>query len=158
MPLDEEERQRAKEQLDTRFRCCNCGSEGNNVVRIHNQELFMSMREKPHYTLPAAILAQWIESQPDKWWSVDGDPLLTSIVDFPCPSDELAPMILREGKNLLLQDKNPASQAHGEVIGGDKLDGLADTSNRKHRKILRLSWSGSDVDWLLIEDEALVAR
>ena len=34
----------------------------------------MSVRDKPHYTLPAATLASWIESQPDQWWSVDGDP------------------------------------------------------------------------------------
>ncbi len=33
----------------------------------------MSVREKPHYTLSAAALAEWIEKQPDQWWSVDGD-------------------------------------------------------------------------------------
>ena len=117
----------------------------------------MSTKVGPYYTLPSATLAEWIERQPDKWWSVDGDPLLTSIVDFPCPSDELAPTIRREGKNLRLHDRNAASLAHGETIDADKIDGLADTSNRLHRKILRLSWSDSDVDWLLIEDEALVA-
>ena len=117
----------------------------------------MSMKEKPHYTLSAGALAEWLDSQPNKWWSVDGDPLLTSIVDFPCPSDELAPTIRRVGTNLLLQDKNPTSQAHGEEIAGDKLDELADISNRKHRKILRLSWADADVDWLLLEDEAMVA-
>jgi hypothetical protein len=118
----------------------------------------MGLREKPHYILPAATLAQWIENQPDKWWSVDGDPLLTSIVDFPCPSDELAPVIRRIGKNLLLPDKTPASQVHGEVVAMDRLDGLSDFSLRRRHKILRLSWEDSDVDWLLIEDEAMVAK
>jgi hypothetical protein len=117
----------------------------------------MSVRQKPHYTLSATTLAEWLESQPDKWWSVDGDPLLTSTVDFPCPSDELASEIRRVGKNLLLQDKNPGSQAHGEEIAGAQLDQLADTSGRRRRKIFRLSWADSDVDWLLLEDEAMVA-
>jgi hypothetical protein len=118
----------------------------------------MSMRQKPHYTLSAKTLADWLDSQPDKWWSVDGDPILTSIVDFPCPSDELAPGIRRIGKNLLLQDKNPASHAHGEEIGADKLDQLADTSNKKRRRIFRSSWEDADADWLLPDDEAMVAK
>ncbi len=118
----------------------------------------MSVKEKPHYTLPAAMLAGWIESQPEKWWSVDGDPLLTSIVDFPCPGDELAPAIRKVGKDLLLHDKNPASKAHGEPIAGDKLDEISDTGNRRRQKTLLLSWVGSDIDWLLIEDEALVPK
>jgi hypothetical protein len=117
----------------------------------------MTMKQKPYYTLAANTLAEWLENQPDKWWSVDGDPVLTSSVDFPCPSDELAPMVLRVGKNLLLQEKNPTSQAHGEAITADKLDELAEISNRKHKRIFRLSWEGSDVDWLLLEDEAMVA-
>jgi hypothetical protein len=118
----------------------------------------MSLKSKPHYTLPAAALAQWIESQPDRWWSVDGDPLLTSVVDFPCPGDELAPAIRRVGKDLLVWDKNPTSRARGERIGADRLAELADTSTRRHRMIFRLSWSDSDVEWLLLEDEAMVAR
>jgi hypothetical protein len=112
----------------------------------------------PHYTLPAATLADWIDKQPDKWWCVDGDPLLTSIVDFPCPSDELTLAIRRVGKDLLLKDRDPSSEAHGEAISADKLDELADASTEKRRRILQLSWKDSGVDWLLMEDEALVAR
>jgi hypothetical protein len=122
-----------------------------------NARHHMTMKEKPHFTLSATTLAEWLESQPDAWWSVDGDPLLTSTVDFPCPSDELAPAIRRVGKTLLLQDKNPASKAHGEKIAKDNLDSVADTGKRKHRRIFRLSWADSNVDWLLLEDEAMVA-
>jgi hypothetical protein len=118
----------------------------------------VSVRDKPHYTLPAAALAEWIEDQPDKWWSVDGDPVLTSVVDFPCPGDELAPAIRRVGKDLLLQDIHAGSQARGEFVGRDRLNELADTRNRWRKKIFLLSWADSDVDWLLIEDEALVPR
>ena len=67
----------------------------------------MSLRDKPHYKLPADTIADWIERQPEKWWSVDGDPLLGSVVDFPCPSDELAPAIRRVCKNLLLRSNSP---------------------------------------------------
>ncbi len=116
----------------------------------------MTVKEAPHYTLSAAALAGWIESQPDNWWFVDGDPLLTSILDFPCPSDELGPAIRKVGKDLLLRDKNPASNAHGETITGDRLDELADIGNWRREKTLLLSWAGSDIDWLLIEDEALI--
>src|SRR5437588_2679260 len=116
----------------------------------------MSVKENAHYTVPAATLAQWIESQPDRWWLVDGDPFLMSRVDFPCPSDELAPMIRKVGKDLLLLDKDPASGAHGEVVEASKLDQLCDTSNRRHMKTLLLSWAdGTDV-WQLLEDDPLV--
>jgi hypothetical protein len=114
------------------------------------------MKEKPHYTLSATALADWIEAQPEKWWSVDGDPRLSSVLDFPCPSDEIAPTIRRVGGSLLVQDKNSASHAHGEVIEKSKLDELAEISKNRKQKILRLSWSDSAVDWLLLEDEALV--
>jgi hypothetical protein len=117
----------------------------------------MAVKEKPHYKVSAKSLADWLETQPDKWWSVDGDPLLTSTVDFPCPSDELAPVIRRVGTDLLIQDQNANSAAHGQGIAPNELDKLADTSNRKRRKIFRLCWVGSDVDWLLLEDEAMAA-
>jgi len=121
-------------------------------------EQYMNVKQKAHYTLPAAALAAWIESQPDRWWFVDGDPRLTSTLDFPCPSDELAPAIRKIEKDLLLLDKNAASTAHGQVIGAEKLNELADVSNWRHRKTFLLCWADSDVDWLLVEDEALVEK
>jgi hypothetical protein len=77
-------------------------------------------------------------------------------VDFPCPSDELAVAIRKIGKDLLVHDKNPDSTAHGEVVTRDRLDHLVDVNNRRHQKTLLLSWADYDLDWLLIEDEALV--
>ena len=115
----------------------------------------MSVKEMPYYTVQAATLADWIESQPDKWWSVDGDPWLTSVVDFPCPTDELGPMIRRRREKLLVRDKDPESTAQGELITGKRLDELCDTRNRHQRKTLRLSWVNSGIDWLLMEDDAL---
>ncbi len=116
----------------------------------------MSVKEQAHYRVSAATLAQWIESQPERWWLVDGDPYLMSRVDFPCPSDELAPMIRKAGKDLLVLDKDPASGARGEVVEASKLDQFVDTRNRRHAKTLLLSWAdGTDV-WQLVEDEPLV--
>ena len=118
----------------------------------------MSVRNLPHYTLPAATLADWIERQPDQWWSVDGDPRLMGDVDFPCPSDELAPAIRKIGKDLLLYDPTPGSTAHGEAVASDRLANLADTDNWQHRKMYLCSWADSEIDWLLVEDEALVPK
>jgi hypothetical protein len=118
----------------------------------------VSVKSQPHYTVPAAELARWIESQPDKWWSVDGDTHLMSVLDFPCPGDELAPALRRVGKDLVIYDKAPASASRGERIGADRLTALAETGPRKRRMIFRLSWCDSEVQWLLLEDEAMVAR
>ena len=118
----------------------------------------MSLRDKPHYTLSAEALAGWIENQLDQWWSVDGDPRLTSTVDFPCPSDELAPAIRKIGKDLLIYDKTATSKAHGEVLATERLDQLADVNNRRRRKTYLLCWNDSDDEWLLMEDQALVEK
>src|SRR5579872_7120546 len=116
----------------------------------------MSLKQKPHYTISAAELARWIESQPDQWWSVDGDPRSTSVVDFPCPSDELAPAIRKVDKDLLVYAGNGTSAVPGERIGPDRLSELADRSNWRHRREFVFCWADSDIDWMLVDDEALV--
>jgi hypothetical protein len=115
----------------------------------------MSVQQKPHYTVSAATLADWLESQPDKWWSVDGDSRLASELDFPCPTDEIAPVIRRIGKDLLLQDRNGTPQAHGERVDRAKLDEVSKIYNRRQQRILPLSWADSDEDWLLLEDDPM---
>ena len=114
----------------------------------------MAVKEMPYYRVRAAALADWLEHQPDSWWVVDGDPLLTSRIDFPCPSDELAPAIRSIGRDLLVRDKAAASNAHGQFVEIDRLDELVDVRNRHHEKTLRLSWIDSGIDWLLMEDKA----
>jgi hypothetical protein len=78
-------------------------------------------------------------------------------VDFPCPGDELVPAIRKIGKDLLVLDTTPNSTAHGERLERDKIDELVDTKNRHRHKTLLLCWVDSDVEWLLVEDEALVS-
>lgn len=116
----------------------------------------MAVKEKAYYRVQAATLADWLESQPECWWDVDGDPLLTSQIDFPCPSDELAPAIRGIGGDLFVRDKNAASNARGEIVGIDRLDELIDVRNRHHKKTLCLSWADSEIDWLLTEDRRLL--
>jgi len=118
----------------------------------------MAVQVKPSYTVRASILAKWIETQPDRWWIVDGDPLLTSLLDFPCPSDELAPVIRNIGKDLLLHGKRDTAPDCGEIVDSDKLDQLCDTGGRHREKTLGLCWADSDVDWLLIEDKDAVRQ
>jgi hypothetical protein len=113
------------------------------------------IRNLPHYTISAAELAVWIESQGDlSWWSVDGDPLLTGRLDFPCPGDELAAALRRVGKALILFDPRGTASSTGESIDANRLNELAPTDDSGNR-VLQLCWEeGPDVDWLLVEDSA----
>ena len=56
----------------------------------------MGIPDEPYYTVPAGELAAWIEQQgDDTWWNVDGDSILTGILSFPSPGDELAAELRR---------------------------------------------------------------
>ena len=115
----------------------------------------MTIKDRPHYTVSAKTLADWIERQPEKWWSVDGDNYLMSVVDFPCPGDEIVPAILKRGTNLLLRAKNPVA-SQGESIPSERLDAQTHETRRHHR-FLVLTWADSDEEWLLLEDEPMKA-
>ena len=114
----------------------------------------MSIRESPHYRLPATELATWVDRQgPDRWWSIDGDLLLTSRIFIPVPGDDLALELRKIPKMLLLADKDGRPEAQGQTIGADDLDRLVDLFPYTNDRVLFLSWQGTDIDWLLIEDE-----
>ncbi len=117
----------------------------------------------PHFELPSTELAAWVERQGmDRWWNVDGDPLLTGLVSFPCPGDELAVELRRLNRPLLVQAES--ADAKGELIDSTRLDGLVSwlrdaipaygvgappgTGDR----LFYLCWKGSPAEWLLIED------
>jgi hypothetical protein len=117
----------------------------------------MSLKSDPHYTLSSVELADWIESQPDKWWSVYGDDELLLTVDAPSPGDELAPVLRRAGKDILVWDKTPGSKARGERIKADRLPGIAHYGALRHNMTFVMAWADSDDVWELVEDEALVA-
>lgn len=112
----------------------------------------MTVQAKSRLIVTAAAMADWLESQPERWWVVDGDPLLMSLVDFPCPSDELAPVIRRIGKSLCILGRALEAGKVGEVAAA-QLDGLCDTDDRFQQKTLLLSWENSEDEWLLVEDK-----
>lgn len=110
------------------------------------------LREYPHYSITAAELAAWLDSQPDCWWLVDGDPVLTGRMDFPCPSDELSDAIRKIGKPVLVLDEQRDSQAKGERIGPERFAALANRDNRLNERTFLCAWEGSELSWVLSED------
>src|SRR5436309_12319138 len=81
----------------------------------------------PHFELRSTELAKWLEQQPaDRWWTVDGDPLLTGRLSFPCPGDELAAELRKINKLLLVSAKEEMTDAHGQLIPAEKLDKLVE--------------------------------
>jgi len=117
----------------------------------------MSLKSDPHYTLSSSELADWVESQPDKWWGVYGDDeYWLMAIDSPCPSDELAPALRRAGKDILVWDNTPGSKARGERIKADRLPSLAYYGKDRHNMTFVMAWADSDRVWEFVEDEALV--
>ena len=91
------------------------------------------IRGGPHYELLSAELAAWLEQQGlDRWWSVDGDSLLTGRMTFPCRTRRLAAELRKIGP-LLVQAKKDDLAATGQVITKDKIDTLTDRfANNSH--------------------------
>jgi hypothetical protein len=106
----------------------------------------------PYFTLNANELAEWLDAQPQAWWTVDGDPLLTSRVDFPCPSEELSAELRRATTSLRIFDPRERSMAHGESIKHTQLNDLADRGNNSKARTFLLCWDGEDIQWLPAED------
>lgn len=125
----------------------------------------MSIREKPHYNLSTTELAAWVEQQgPNTWWSIDGDTYLTSRVSSPCRGDELAAVLRRVNRQLLVSTRDPG--AAGQQITSHDLDRVADrVGNSIHQinpglpkpawaddRCFTLCWTGETEDWFLMED------
>jgi len=127
------------------------------------------IRGGPHYELPAAELAAWLEQQgPGRWWSVDGDSLLTGRLTFPCPARKLAAELRQIGRPLLVQAKKDDGAARGQAISKEKIDAVADRfadaastmgggTPDSDDRILYLCWKGATEEWLLAEDSETAA-
>jgi hypothetical protein len=125
----------------------------------------MSLRDEPHYKIASSELAAWLEAQgADRWWNVDGDPLLTGRLSFPCPADELAAELRRIDRMLLVQDRRKTPSGRGEPISARDLDALvtrlgdnvqADgaTPPWANDRLFFLCWEGREDEWMLAEDE-----
>jgi hypothetical protein len=129
-------------------------------------EYLASIPVGPHYEIASADLAAWLEEQgKERWWNVDGDPLLTGRRTFPCPASDLAAELRKINRPLLVQAKKDDTDARGQPIGKDKLDELvghfsddlrvsggAEVPPWSGDRLLYLRWKGAPDDWLLEED------
>jgi hypothetical protein len=120
----------------------------------------------PHYEIASTDLAEWLEEQgKDRWWNVDGDPLLTGRLTFPCPASDLAAELRKIDRPLLVQAKKDDKEAKGQPVGKVKIDALVGHfSENLHvpaggelppwggDRLLYLRWKGSPEEWLLEED------
>jgi hypothetical protein len=130
----------------------------------------MSLRDEPHYKIASSELAAWLEGQgTDRWWSVDGDPLLTGRLSFPCPADELAAELWRINRALLVQDRREPPLGRGEPIFAHDLDGLVTRLGDNVQtngtapswakdRLFALCWEDRGDEWLLVEDEETTER
>ena len=112
------------------------------------------IRDLPHYRLSSSVLGDWLDMQgKEPWWSVDGDPLLMERLNFPCPGAELAELLRRMDKPLLMLDARANSRARGETIGATAIDDIANADLTHDERVLQLCWADdSDRGWLLCED------
>jgi hypothetical protein len=134
-------------------------SNGDRVLRY-----FTGIRSGPHYEISSAELAVWLERQgKDRWWNVDGDPLLTGLLTFPCPAEELAAELRRINRHLLVQAKRDDAGAKGQVIDAATLDKAVGRFSENMQvsgampewaadRFLYLCWKRSTHEWLLAED------
>ncbi len=83
----------------------------------------MGIKDGPHFEIRSDALADWIDRQgEDRWWTVDGDPLLTGRIAFPCPGDELAAELRRINRRLLIRVRNGRPDADGREITSNDVD------------------------------------
>lgn len=116
----------------------------------------------PYYEVSAETLASWLEDHAaEAYWSVDGDNLLTSRLDFPCPTEELVGELRRLGGQMLVRAPE-GDNAKGEPIEEGGLERIvirespAPGDDGEPSRTLYLRWEGQDSseEWVLFEDVA----
>jgi hypothetical protein len=126
----------------------------------------MSIRERPHYEIATSELADWIEQQGfNTWWAIDGDTFLSSRVPTPCRGDELAAILRRASRYLLISTRD--ASANGQTITRRDLDRVVDHLGNLYPvapslpkpdwakdRCFWLCWKGEEIEWLLTEDSA----
>lgn len=120
---------------------------GGNTIHI---------RDLPHVRVRAGELAAWLEAQDEEsWWTVDGDPLLTGRVAFPCPAATLAETLRRLKREMLLAVSKRVPLHQVRTVDREELGSLVEHDPDGNR-VLQLSWEeGPDFVWLLIEDREI---
>ena len=114
--------------------------------------IMQSIKDRPHVSITTDELANWLASQPECWWFVDGDPVLIHMLYTPAAGDELADELRKLKKRIFIFDKTDGSTARGEPITKDRLEQLADRDNNRKERVFLCCWEDSDLQWLLAED------
>ena len=117
----------------------------------------MNRDNRPHYVISATELADWLETQTEEWWSVDGDWFLSSTVDFPCPAEELANALRRHGGQVLVFDTKAEAPHDPMPLAKERIENLADTSDTYGERTFLCRWKDGQEDWLLQEDRTVPA-
>jgi hypothetical protein len=128
----------------------------------------MGIESGPHFELASKDLARWLDERAKgTWWSVDGDPVLTGRLSFPAPENELAELLRRLDRPLLVAAFRQSADATGQSIRWERLDDLVDQlRNAVERwppdtpepcwavnRFFWLSWKGGKGgEWMLVED------
>ena len=112
----------------------------------------------------AAELANWVEQQgTDRWWTVDGDPVLMGRLSLPCPGDELAnelrvvniPLVVFSETNEAVSNETLDARqldAFVRIWGVVPSTGVSE-SRQNGARMLVLAWQRTpDSEWLLLED------
>lgn len=130
----------------------------------------MGIRAEPHYRITSAALADWLEQQgADRWWNVDGDPVLAGRLSLPCPADELAAELRNLDRTLLVRHRGAHPTACGQLIGAAELDALAARLGDNvpgngtrprwvNDRLFDFCWEDRGDDWLLVEDGETTER
>lgn len=127
----------------------------------------MNVRTEPHLKISSCQLADWLTQQgEDRWWNVDGDPVLTGRVSFPCPADELARELRRLDRSLLVLDRRPVASRPTPVKGlddlvtrlGDGVAGVGASVGWATARVFFLCWDDRGEDWSLVEDQETTER
>ena len=102
--------------------------------------------------IAAEELAKWLCQDPDLYWTVDGDPILSGKLSFPCPGDELADALRQIGRPLEVLHQKGMPRTRGETVTSAELDDLVETEELDTR-VLQFRWKDGQSEWILIEDE-----
>ncbi len=86
-------------------------------------------------------IADWLRRDPDRYWTVDGDPVLGSMLNFPATGGELADAVESLAVDLLVFEHVPHSSDLDDCVETEELG----------TRVLKLRWANGS-EWILIED------
>ena len=120
----------------------------------------MAGKEWPSSTITSRRLADWLNQyMPQRWWLVDGDPLLTGQLSFPCSSEELAAELERINGLLRIVDLRDRSPILAELIEDiQDLDKFGIPSIDDQEQVFQLRWLEPVPGpyWFLVDDTKAV--